>query len=71
MLPAFIHLAIGYDARGMAVKNSELVFLKLVVSCFLDETVGVKLQLLQQQYQDVSRVNIALGQSIQSLPMLA
>ena len=43
MLPAFIHLAIGYDARGMAVKNSELVFLKLVVSCFLDETVGVKL----------------------------
>ena len=35
MLPAYVHLAINYNARGIGVNNSVLVFLlKLVVSCF-------------------------------------
>ena len=74
MLPAFIYLAIDYDARGIGVKNSELVFLLnwlSAVSLMVPSGRGVKLNYFNNKHQDVSRVNIAAGQSMQGLPMLA
>ena len=74
MLPAFIYLAIDYDARGVGEKNSELVSVKLAVSCYpLMVPIrprGVKLQLHQQQQQDVCRrvANNAAGGQVKARP---
>ena len=61
MLPAFIYLAIDYDARRVGEKNSELVSVKLAVSCYSIRPRGVKLQLHQQQTRCwVSNIKIFL-----------